>query len=103
MTNPLDSVRDDIQTLLSDFLKETGASFKDGSDNVAKYAAGRVLHLRNIVGQPGFLLAVRAERDSVMVFAGVRAVADAAHTEERLRGLLQGALMLAVRVLGGLA
>jgi len=84
-----------FQRVLQDALRETGMQLKQSAVDVAVYAAGRAAHLTTIVGQPGFDEALRAERDNVVLFAGVSAVRTADAADQRIVGLIWGALAIA--------
>ena len=78
--------------LLKDALDETGVSLSRARDEVLLYTAQRAAHLSTLVGQPGFELALRAERDSVALYAGVSASIQATAAEGRILGIIQGIL-----------
>jgi hypothetical protein len=80
-------------------IRETGAMLHKSSADVAVYAAQRAAHLATIVGQAGFDEAVVAERDAVILFAGLSAVRNADAADERIVGLIHGAL--AIGLAGG--
>lgn len=89
----------DFKKLLIDSLTETGLSLRAGLDSVAQYAAARATYLATLVGQPGFELAVRAERDSVAIFAGLVATQEARAADARVIGVIQGALLFGAKAL----
>ncbi len=89
----------EFKTLLSDALSETGASLQGDLHEVALYANERAAHLSTLVGQAGFEHAVRAERDNVMLKAAVVATEQADAVDQRIVGLVQGALAIGAKAL----
>ena len=83
-------------------LAETGRELGDTAEAVAAYARERAFHLATIQGQPGFELAVIAERDSILLFAGIQLVDEADAADERVKGILEGGLSVAAGVIKGL-
>ena len=81
-----------IEDLLKDALDETGVGLDHAREDVALYMVQRAAHLSTLVGQPGFELALRAERDNVALYAGVQASLQAAAADQRMVGLIQGIL-----------
>jgi len=96
-------MKEQFLELITDTLEETGTTLQSSADSVAEYAAQRAAHLSTLVGQPGFMLAVRAERDNVMLYAAIQAGENATAADNRMMGLLQGALTLGAQALGGVA
>lgn len=90
----LRSVADDLE----DLGKELGLSFKQSTANVAQYAAERAAHLSTIYGISGFDRAMAAERDAVLLYAGVEAANAGLKSDERMRGFVHGILSVMVRV-----
>ncbi len=84
----------EFKNLLDDVVEETGTSFQAGTDAVALYASQRTAHLSTLVGQPGFMQAVRAERDNVAMYASLSVGDQANAMDNRLLGLIQGALAM---------
>lgn len=98
MTN----VADDFVVLFEDAIAETGASLQMGVTELAAFAAERSVYLATLIDDPGFNRALRAERDAVVLEAGITAVQQADRidrTAERFIGLIQGGLALAARLL----
>lgn len=95
----MSQVSDDIRTILDDAVQETGRSLARATADVAGYASERAAHLERAVGQPGFAEAVRAERDAVALYAGLAAVGEADAIDDRILGIVQGALALGARAL----
>jgi hypothetical protein len=93
-----------IEALLKDAIAETGATLAKGADELALYVAGRSAHLATLVEDPGFDLAIRAERDAVALEAGLAAVEQAEAADARLLGIFQGVLAMGAKALAaGLA
>jgi hypothetical protein len=67
------------------------------------YAAQRMEHLAQIVGQPGFEQAVEAEAQNVGMMGSIQAVSAADAVDAELKGIIVGALTVAARALGGAA
>ena len=89
----------ELVDLLKDELELTGRCLKGGGLNLSRYVADRAKHLSKIIGQPGFDLALEAERDNVMAKATMQLVDEADAADARLLNLLLGALTLAARLL----
>mgnify|MGYP005813222479 CR=1 FL=1 len=96
-------MKDQFLDLINDALKESGTTLQSSSDSVAQYAADRAAHLSTLVGQPGFMEAVRAERDNVMLYGAMQAGEQASAADNQMMGLLHGALTLGAQALGGVA
>ena len=87
---------DQFSAALDTALKETGLQLQKSAHEVATYASLRSVHLAGAVGQKGFQEAVVAERDAVALYAGIQAVNNADAADNRLLGLIHGALAMAV-------
>lgn len=81
------------------FAKQTGRELKVDAANVGAYAAERAAHLSGLVSDPGFEDAVLAERDNVLIKAGIAATKRGDIVDERLVGIIQGALRTAAVML----
>ncbi len=92
-------MENEFRDLLSDFLDETGAELRGDLNAVVLYANERTAHLSTLAGQPCFQEAVRAERDNVMLEAAINTVDAADGTDQRLIGLVQGALAIGAKAL----
>lgn len=92
-------IKQEFRTLLHDAVDETGIVLGKSVDEVAEYASTRAEHLSTIVGQQGFELAARAERDNVALFAGVEVAGDLDEIDGQLIGLIKGMLTLAAKIL----
>lgn len=96
------SLRDHFTELLETSVQETGASLGKSAAVVAEYMDQRAQHLAGLVGQPGFeQFAVPAERDNVAMFAGMAAWRAAKAADQRLIGIITGALSLGAKALAG--
>ena len=90
------SYQDQLRGALDAAIRETGANLQHSTADVAAYAATRAAHLAAITSEPGFQEAVIAERDAVLLFAGVSAARSADAVDARIVGLIHGALAVAV-------
>lgn len=66
-----------------------------------KYAAESMARLATMVGQPGFEMALEAERDIVAIKAGLRISKDADNADLRFLGVVEGALRMGAGLLTG--
>ncbi len=90
---------EDFKALLKDAFDEAGKELRIDLNALALYAQERAAHLATLAGQPGFELALRAERDNVTLRAGIAAVEQADATDQRIVGLIHGALGIAAKAL----
>lgn len=81
-----------FEDTLSEILEQTGKSLSVDITAVAAYAAVRSAFLSTLVGQPGFADAVLAERDNVLLKAGIKATRSSDQFDQRLVGAIQAAL-----------
>lgn len=88
--NPID----DFRALLEDAIDETGASLSTSSDELAAYMSERSMHLSTITAEPGFAQAVKREATNVAMRAGLEASENAAAVDQRLFGMIAGALRI---------
>ncbi len=93
------NIEPDFEDLLEEAAKSTGVELVNGAKEVAAYAAQRAAVLATLVGRPGYQQAVIAERDNVALFAGVSGVDKADAGQQRLIGIIQGALALGAKAL----
>lgn len=104
----------DVELPTSDFdlrgqflalLKSQGVAARDdlvqAADKVADYAVEQAAQLAPLVLDAGFMLAVVAAAENVLMRAGLRLTAQADATDARFIGLLEGALAIAARALSG--
>jgi len=94
-------LRPQFKALLDSVVRETGISLKKTTAQVANYMAERAAHLANGATEDGFPEAVLAERDNVLLFAGVAAVGNAQAFDSRVLGIVQGALFIGIQALAG--
>lgn len=87
----------DIGKLLEAAAAATGTELKRSAREVTLYVAGRTAHLVAIANEPGFEEALAAEADSVALYAGVHAVSNADGADARVRGIIEGALVVGVQ------
>lgn len=92
---------DMLGDMLEDSARRLGIQLEGDMAVVRLYAAKRIQHLSTIVGQPGYLEAVRAEADNVLLEAAVNAVAAADAADRELFGLVSGFLGAGARALAG--
>lgn len=94
-----DDLKRNMRHLLRDALNETGLELSTSFDEVAAYSIERAAHLATITNDHGFDKALRAERNNVCMMAGLN-VADSANAlDQRIIGIIQGALAIAARAL----
>lgn len=92
-------IAEQFKSLLESTADRLGIVLDDGRGDVKAYARKRMLFLASILGEPGFDLALLAERDNVAMFLGIAAadIGDAADVE--LRGVILGALSIGAKAL----
>jgi len=99
-TNPR---RDDFvrsaEYRLSNLLKDTGKSLEKSAREVAEFIAERAALLVDVAGEPGFEQVLIAERDIVLLFAGLQAVAVADEADDRLRSVVRDVIKAGVLAL----
>jgi hypothetical protein len=91
----MNNTTENMRRLLDEAIRETGRTLQQSATDVAAYAASRAAHLATIAGQPGFEEALRAERNAVAMFAGLSATAEADRADQRIVGIIHGALAIA--------
>lgn len=94
-------MKQELKNVLDAAIKETGVAVKADSAELAAYAAQRAAILATLIGQPGYELAVIAERDNVVLKAGIAAVGQADAAQARLIGVIQGALGISAQIIAG--
>jgi len=82
----------DYEQLLKDALEETGVNLRISKEFLVQYTAARAAHLTTIIGQPGYDRALRAERDSIALYAGLNATLQAEAADARIVGIIQAIL-----------
>lgn len=97
---------DTYEAVLSDlsdmFLQAGKDTLEEGSEalaSLAGYAAERTAHLAPLVGEKGFSQALAVEADNVTIRAASIAVKQGDAFDERLRGMVEGAMRLGARAL----
>jgi hypothetical protein len=88
----------DFEDVLTQALKDTKLDFDFSVKEVAVYAAQRAAFLATVVGQLGYEQAVIAERDNVALYAGLKSVEMADASQQRLIGVIQGALSFGAKL-----
>lgn len=90
MAEVLDQLK---QTILDNF-KALGIEAKGDLREAAAYVAGRAEHLRSLVGDPNFMDAVIAERDSCALELGLKSVDGGDQIDSKALAVLQSALSI---------
>ncbi len=89
----------DLKGQFAALLKSEGVAARDdlvqAADKVADYAVEQSAQLVPLVGDAGFMLAVTAAAQNVLMQSGLRLVASADATDARFVGLLEGGLAMA--------
>jgi len=93
------NIADDLKQLLESNLAEFNADSRVNLNVLTVYAAERAAHLSTLVGQPGFEEAVRAERDNVVLRAGIAATDAADAVDQRTIGIIHGVLLTGAKAL----
>lgn len=89
----------DLKSLFESAIAETGIDLQQSAHDVALYTSQRMAHLALIVGLPGYEEALVAERDNVALFAGISAVNSADAADQRIIGIIQGALAIGAKAI----
>lgn len=89
----------EFEKLLKAALKEAGGELTMSAKKIATYMTERATHLSTVVGQPGYEKALIAERNNVAMRAGLQVADDADAFDQRILGLIQGALRIAALAL----
>lgn len=88
-----------FEALLGDVVDETKVDLKETKADVAQYMHARSLHLAGVVNDPGFSRALRAERNNVVMYAGLQIGDDVDSLQERVVGAIGAAMRIAASVL----
>lgn len=88
-------MKEEFKQLLEDTYQQLGRDFGGNLDDLAEYMAERTDHLALISTEPGFGEAVLAERDNVVLRAGLNATRTADLADQRIVGVITGALRIA--------
>ena len=93
----------DLKSQLVALFKSEGVAARDdlvqAADRVADYAVEQSQQLVPLVGDAGFMLAVTAAAQNVLMRAGLKLTAQADAADARFVGLLEGALAIGTRAL----
>lgn len=93
------SIVEEFKLTLQAASKRLGRHLTEDMNQVGHYAGVRMQFLATIVDEPGFALALVAERDSVAIRAGISTVDAADAADAELRGVILGALAIGARAL----
>ena len=91
--------QESFKGLIESTVRETGKQLGASAQELALYATERAQYLSTIVGQPGFDEAVAAERDNVALRAGIAVIGNADAADQRVIGVIAGALAIAAQAL----
>jgi len=94
-----DQTKQAFVDLLLDAGSTFGAQFAETPAELAQYMAERAEHLSRISGEPGFELAVEAEQDAIALRAGLIVSDSTRVVDQRIWGLIGGALRIAALAL----
>lgn len=94
-------MQNELTKALERAARDTGAELRQSAAAVALYTTQRAAHLAAIAGQPGFDEAIIAEEHNVATYAGIAAVQSADAADQRVFGIIQGALAIAARAAAG--
>lgn len=95
------NIGEEFERILVDGARELGVSLGGSLADVRRFASERMLHLANIVDEPGYLEALRAERDKVALELALNVTDEADAADARLVGIISGALAIGARALAG--
>lgn len=88
-----------LLSLIESAAQRLGRELAVDSRELAGYAADRARHLAGLVGQAGLEEALVSERDSVVLKAGLLAIAAGDAADAEMVGIIGGALGMAARLL----
>lgn len=94
-------VAQDLGVAIKQSAKELGVELRLDLANVTLYAAERTAYLASLVGQAGYDEAVIAERDNVVLRAGISSVQSADKLDQRIVGLIYSTLLFGAQALAG--
>lgn len=92
---------DEFMGVLMSGLEETGVDLQADLADVRLYASEQLAVLALAVGEPGYAAAVIAARDNVLMKMGLSVVSAADAADNRIIGIVQGALALGAKVIAG--
>lgn len=84
----------DLSGLLKDILKESGTHLNGDVSELVIMVDEATVRLASLVGDPGFDIAVRAERDAIQLRFAIAACAQARAIEHRIVGVIHAALRM---------
>ena len=99
MSDRLEILTDQLLSSVRHMAGNVHGDLLDNLDNAKTYISARILHLSAAVGEPGFELALMAERDAIAMHLGLLAVDSADKLDYELLGLLRGGLSIAAAAL----
>lgn len=94
-----DASAGNLLDMVRDVGAELGLAVDTSSEQVRAYIASRMLHLSSVVGEPGYLLAVRKEAANVFLESVGRAFDVAVAADVSLWNVVVGGLVMAARLL----
>ena len=95
----MSTIADQFKSLLETTADRLGIELKGSAEVVRDYAKKRMLFLASIVDEPGFDMALLAERDSVALVAGIETAIAGDAADLELRGMILGALSIGAKAL----
>jgi hypothetical protein len=84
-----------FQAQIDAFVRETGASLRASSADLAQQTAASAAHLAAIANEPGIEEAIAREVSTLRLAAGIAAIEDARAADHRLVGMFVGFLAAA--------
>lgn len=87
----------EFERLVRTAVDEVGVSLGSSLSELSEYAAGRAAHLSTLTDDPGFTVALKAERDAVVLRAAVMAHRRQQELRQRLLGITHAFLLLVAR------
>lgn len=91
--------KQEFADLLEAAVEETGVALGASRAELAAYMAERAAHLSLIVHEPGFDQALMAERNNVALRAGLEMSDQARAVDQKIVGIIGGALRIAAAAL----
>ena len=89
----------EFKDTLTTALDEVGVSLKTDINEVVLYAEGRTHYLTTLVGQPGYQMAVIAERDNIALKAGISTSLAADASDQRITGVIHSFIGVAAKAM----
>ena len=94
-------IGEEIARMLKAAVRESGNDLKDDGKELAKFIGDAVKRLRAAKDDPHFDVILQAEIDNIRLRAALATVKEADKTDERITGILQGALNIIIKFVGG--